>query len=122
MAPGPERPGLLGEFMTTHAHAAAGGQFVTESLACEDLFTREDLTEEQRLFGRTAAEFIEKEVLPVVKQLYAHDWALTRKLLTHAGELDLLRLEVPPKYGGNVAVRWATFTRIPSLAMRERRR
>jgi alkylation response protein AidB-like acyl-CoA dehydrogenase len=86
--------------MPTRAHAAAGGQFLTESLECEDLFTREDLTEEQRLFGRTAAEFIEKEVLPVVKLLYGHDWALTRKLLTKAGELDLLRLEVPPRYGG----------------------
>jgi alkylation response protein AidB-like acyl-CoA dehydrogenase len=88
------------DFMTTRAHAAAGGQFLTEPLECEDLFTREDLSEEQRLFGRTAAEFIEKEVLPVVKQLYEHDWTLTRRLLTKAAELDLLRLEVPPQYGG----------------------
>ena len=86
--------------MTTRAHAAAGGQFLTEPLECEDLFTREDLSEEQRLFGRTAAEFIEKEVLPIVKQLYEHDWTLTRRLLTKAAELDLLRLEVPPQYGG----------------------
>ena len=86
--------------MTTRARAAAGGQFLIESLDPGDLFTREDLTEEQRLFGRTAAEFIEKEVLPVVKQLYGHDWALTRRLLTKAAELDLLRLEVPPHYGG----------------------
>src|SRR5438876_4025465 len=86
--------------MTTRAHAAAGGQFLTEPLECEDLFTREDLSEEQRLFGRTAAEFIEKEVLPIVKRLYEHDWTLTRRLLTKAAELDLLRLEVPPEYGG----------------------
>jgi alkylation response protein AidB-like acyl-CoA dehydrogenase len=86
--------------MTTRAHAAAGGRFLVDRLGPEEIFTREDLTEEQRLFGQTAAEFIQKEVLPVVKQLYAHDWALTRRLLKKASELDLLRLEVPPAYGG----------------------
>jgi alkylation response protein AidB-like acyl-CoA dehydrogenase len=86
--------------MTTRAHAAAGGRFLLDRLGPEEIFTREDLTEEQRLFGQTAAEFIQKEVLPVVKQLYAHDWALTRRLLKKASELDLLRLEVPPAYGG----------------------
>src|SRR5215475_7397334 len=86
--------------MTTRAHAAAGGRFLVDRVGPEEIFTREDLTEEQRLFGQTAAEFIQKEVLPVVKQLYAHDWVLTRRLLKKASELDLLRLEVPPAYGG----------------------
>ena len=36
----------------------------------------------------------------VVERLYAHDWDLTRELLQKAGELDLLRLEIPPTYGG----------------------
>src|SRR5438876_3863212 len=86
--------------MTTRAHAAAGGQFLTEPLECEDLFTREDLSEEQRLFGRTAAEFMQKEVLPVAERLYQHDWTLTRELLKKASDLDLLRLEIPEAYGG----------------------
>src|ERR1041384_7690463 len=86
--------------MTTRAQTAGGGRFVTESIGPGEIFTREDLTEEQRLFGRTAAEFVEKEVLPAVKQFYKHDWTLTRTLMQKASELDLLRLEVPPKYGG----------------------
>ena len=89
--------------MTTRTNAntrAAHGRFLVERLDPRDVFTREDLTEEQRLFGQTAAEFMQKEVLPVVKQLYEHDWALTRRLLKKASELDLLRLEVPPLYGG----------------------
>jgi alkylation response protein AidB-like acyl-CoA dehydrogenase len=89
--------------MATRANittGAAGGRFLVDSLGADDIFTREDLTEEQRLFGQTAAEFIQKEVLPVVKQLYAHDWALTRRLMKKASELDLLRLEVPVAYGG----------------------
>ena len=52
------------------------------------------------MFGQTAAEFMQKEVLPVVQRLYEHDWALTRQLLKKASDLDLLRLEIPPAYGG----------------------
>src|SRR5437868_10029969 len=83
----------------THA-PAAGGQFLTAAAAPDEVFVREDLTEEQRLFGRTAAEFMQKEVLPVVDRLYKHDWELTRQLLKKASDLDLLRLEIPPAYGG----------------------
>jgi alkylation response protein AidB-like acyl-CoA dehydrogenase len=86
--------------ITNITAGAAGGRFLVDRLGPEEVFTREDLTEEQRLFGQTAAEFIQKEVLPVVKQLYEHDWALTRRLMKKASELDLLRLEVPTAYGG----------------------
>src|SRR5499427_7657532 len=86
--------------MTTRAHAAAGGQFLTTAAKPGEVFIREDLTEEQRLFGQTAAEFMQKEVLPNVERLYQHDWDLTRALLKKASTLDLLRLEIPEAYGG----------------------
>jgi len=79
---------------------ASGGQFLTTTAGPADVFVREDLSDEQRLFGQTASEFMHKEVLPVVEKLYHHDWALTRELLKKASELDLLRLEIPPAYGG----------------------
>jgi alkylation response protein AidB-like acyl-CoA dehydrogenase len=79
---------------------AAGGQFLTTAIDPAEVFVREDLSEEQRLFGQTAAEFMQKEVLPVVDRLYKHDWDLTRQLLKKASDLDLLRLEIPPAYGG----------------------
>src|SRR5688572_17778673 len=74
--------------------------FLTRSLDPRDLFTREDLTDEQRLFGQTAAEFMRNEVLPNEASLYAHDWTKTRALLKKAADLDLLRLEIPAAYGG----------------------
>jgi alkylation response protein AidB-like acyl-CoA dehydrogenase len=87
--------------MTTETHAiAAGGQFLTTAVRADEVFIREELTEEQRLFGRTAAEFMQKEVLPVAQRLYEHDWVLTRQLLKKASELDLLRLEIPTEHGG----------------------
>jgi alkylation response protein AidB-like acyl-CoA dehydrogenase len=86
--------------MTQTHTPAAGGQFLTGTPGPDEVFIREDLTEEQRLFGQTAAEFMQKEVLPVVERLYKHDWTLTRELLKRASDLDLLRLEIPPAYGG----------------------
>jgi alkylation response protein AidB-like acyl-CoA dehydrogenase len=70
------------------------------SLDPDRLFTRDDLSEEQRLFGQTAAEFMRREVLPNEAKLYAHDWVTTRELLQKAADLDLLRLEIPDEYGG----------------------
>ena len=80
--------------------SASGGQFLTRTADAAAVFVREDLSEEQRLFGQTASEFMHKEVLPVVEKLYHHDWTLTRELLKKASDLDLLRLEIPPAYGG----------------------
>jgi alkylation response protein AidB-like acyl-CoA dehydrogenase len=85
---------------TSAAAPAIGGQFLTSTAVPAEVFVREDLSDEQRLFGQTASEFMHKEVLPVVEKLYHHDWALTRELLKKASELDLLRLEIPPAYGG----------------------
>jgi alkylation response protein AidB-like acyl-CoA dehydrogenase len=86
--------------MTQTQAPTRGGQFLTSAVAPDDVFIREELTEEQRMFGQTAAEFMQKEVLPVVQRLYEHDWVLTRQLLKKASDLDLLRLEIPPAYGG----------------------
>jgi alkylation response protein AidB-like acyl-CoA dehydrogenase len=87
--------------MSTHVGAmAGGGRFLVQRLEPDDLFTREDLSEEQQLFGQTAAEFMRNEVLPREQELYAHDWTLTRELLRRAASLDLTRLEIPEAYGG----------------------
>jgi alkylation response protein AidB-like acyl-CoA dehydrogenase len=86
--------------MTQTQAPASGGQFLTSVAAAAEVFVREDLSDEQRLFGQTAFEFMQKEVLPVVQRLYEHDWTLTRQLLKKASDLDLLRLEIPPAYGG----------------------
>ena len=84
----------------TEATIVTGGQFLTASLEAGDIFTREDLTDEQRMFGQTAAEFMRGEVLPNEARLFAHDWDFTRVLLRKAAALDLLRLEIPEAYGG----------------------
>ena len=64
------------------------------------IFTREDLSSAQQMVGHIAADFMRTEVLPVVERIYAKDWSLTRELLLKAGELDLLRVDIPEAYGG----------------------
>jgi alkylation response protein AidB-like acyl-CoA dehydrogenase len=77
-----------------------GGSFLFENRKPHEVFTREEISEEQRMFARVAEEFMRKEVLPRADQIYNKDWALTRELLVKAGELDLLRIDIPEQYGG----------------------
>src|SRR6516165_9515557 len=83
---------------------ARGGTWLIEGLTEEapagDLITRERLTEEQRLIGQTAEEFVDGEALPVLDRLEQKDWALARTLVQRAGELGLLATDVPETYGG----------------------
>lgn len=79
---------------------AGNGRFLVSDVAADAVFTREDLSEEQLLFGRVAEEFMRTEVLPRASELYAHDWVLTRTLIRKAADRDLARLEIPETYGG----------------------
>jgi alkylation response protein AidB-like acyl-CoA dehydrogenase len=76
------------------------GSFLFADQSPDEIFTKEDISEEQQLFARTAEQFMREEVVPQAEQLYTKDWTLTRKLLRQAGELDLLRADVPEQYGG----------------------
>jgi alkylation response protein AidB-like acyl-CoA dehydrogenase len=79
---------------------AGGGRFLTAQAAANEVFTREDISPAQAMFGRIAEDFMQREVLPLQEQIYQKDWALTRELLRKAGELDLLRVDIPEAYGG----------------------
>ncbi len=85
----------------TDAEARAGnGRFLVVDSAPGAVFTREDLSDEQLLFGRAAEEFMRVEVLPRAADLYKHDWVLTRELIQKAADRDFTRLEIPEAYGG----------------------
>ncbi len=74
--------------------------FLITDVTPEQVFTREDLSGAQQMFGRIAEDFMRAEVLPRDAEIHAQDWALTRELLLKAGELDLLRVDIPEAYGG----------------------
>ena len=49
-----------------------GGSFLIESPRPEDVFTPAELTDDQRLIGQTAEEFVAKEVMPLIPELEQH--------------------------------------------------
>jgi alkylation response protein AidB-like acyl-CoA dehydrogenase len=77
-----------------------GGDFLDQAVTADQVFTREDLSGAQQMFGRIAEDFMRTEILPRAEEIYAKDWPLTRELLLKAGELDLLRVDIPEAYGG----------------------
>jgi alkylation response protein AidB-like acyl-CoA dehydrogenase len=79
---------------------AIGGTFLDTNTLARDVFTREDLSSAQQMFGRVAEEFMRTEVVPNAERIYAKDWDFTRELLRAAAELDLLRIDIPEAYGG----------------------
>src|SRR5882762_1784771 len=80
--------------------AAKGGSFLLESPAPQDVFTPADLTDDQKLIGQTAEEFVLKEVLPLAKDLENKKPGLMPELVRKAGELGLMGGGVPEAYGG----------------------
>ena len=86
--------------MATAEAIQANTDFLHSTPDPSHIFTREDLSPAQQMVGNIAADFMRTEVVPVVDQIYAKDWALTRELLLKAGELDLLRVDIPEAYGG----------------------
>ncbi|MGB2672408.1 MAG: acyl-CoA dehydrogenase family protein [Candidatus Acidiferrum sp.] len=86
---------------TTFTKAAAkGGSFLIESVVSQEVFTPADLTDDQKLIGQTAEEFVVKEVLPLVKDLENKKPGLMPELVKKAGELGLLSGGIPEQYGG----------------------
>src|SRR5260370_16914757 len=79
---------------------SGGGCFLSANVTAHRVFTREDLSPAQQMFGRIAEDFMSAEVIPREQEIYDKDWGLTRKLLLKAGELDLLSVDIPEAYGG----------------------
>ncbi|MBZ5542819.1 MAG: acyl-CoA dehydrogenase family protein [Acidobacteriia bacterium] len=77
-----------------------GGSFLVESRLPEEIFTPEDLTDQHRLIARTAEEFVQKEIVPRIREFDEKKPGLLRDLLRKAGELGLTAIDVPQKYGG----------------------
>ncbi|MFN0277361.1 MAG: acyl-CoA dehydrogenase family protein [Pyrinomonadaceae bacterium] len=75
-----------------------GGEFLIAETA--EIFTPEDLTEEQKMIGETTRDFVDNEVRPNLEAMEGHAWEVARELVKKAGELGLLGATIPDEYGG----------------------
>ena len=77
-----------------------GGQFLVKETKCEDVFTLEDLSEEQRMMRDSTKEFVDRELWANWERFEKKDYAFTEACMRKAGELGLLSIAVPEAYGG----------------------
>jgi alkylation response protein AidB-like acyl-CoA dehydrogenase len=77
-----------------------GGQFLVKDTKCEDVFTLEDLNEEQKMMRDSTKEFVDRELWAHWERFEQKDYAFTKECMQKAGELGLLSIAVPTEYGG----------------------
>ncbi|MFT4697382.1 MAG: alkylation response protein AidB-like acyl-CoA dehydrogenase [Flavobacteriaceae bacterium] len=77
-----------------------GGQFIVRESHCEEIFTPEDFTEEQKMMKEAVMEFNEREIIPFRDRFENKDYAFTEECMRKAGELGFLGVSVPEAYGG----------------------
>ncbi len=77
-----------------------GGQFLVTETKCEDIFTPEDFSEEQKMMKDAVMEFNDREIIPHKERFEKKDYALTEETMRKAGELGFLGVSVPEAYGG----------------------
>jgi len=77
-----------------------GGQFLVKQTQCADIFTLEDLSEEQKMMRESTKEFVDREIWAFWERFEKKDYAFTEACMRKAGELGLLSVGVPQEFGG----------------------
>ena len=75
--------------------AIKGGEFLIRETDAADVFIPEQWNEEQQMIAQTCSDFLDKEVMPVMDRIDAHEKGLMVSLLDKAAELGLLGISIP---------------------------
>lgn len=78
-----------------------GGQFLVKETRCEEVFTPEDFTEEQRMMRDSVREFVDREIWPNKEEFEKKNYKLTEEILRKAGDMGFLGVSVPEEYDGS---------------------
>jgi alkylation response protein AidB-like acyl-CoA dehydrogenase len=79
---------------------AKGGEFLVKQTPFNEVFIKEEMTDEQRMFAQTASDFIDTRVYPIIKRIDKQEPGLNVQLMNEAADLGLLGASVPEEYGG----------------------
>ncbi|HTX76664.1 MAG TPA: acyl-CoA dehydrogenase family protein [Terracidiphilus sp.] len=71
-----------------------------ESRTPDEIFTPEDLSDEQRQIAATAEDFARDEILPAVGRIETKEPGCMRSLLQKAAALGFTSVDIPEEYGG----------------------
>jgi len=84
----------------TNYNYNTGGMFLLNPIGTTDVFSRENFTEEQSEIEKMTLDFAMERIYPNVEAIDKLDKDLCHSLLKEMGELGLLGVDVPEKYGG----------------------
>ncbi len=77
-----------------------GGDFLIAETACQDIFTPEDFSDEQRAFAETTEKFVTDEILPHLEEIENQDFSHVINGMRKCGELGLLMMDAAEEDGG----------------------
>ncbi len=86
--------------MSTEIKTLDGGEFLVRDITAQEIFSIEELSEEQKMLRDSAKEFIDKEVVPNKERFEKKDYAYTEEVMRKIGEMGFLGIAVPEAYGG----------------------
>jgi len=86
--------------MSTEIKTINGGEFLVKDITANEIFSIEELSEEQKMLRDSAKEFIDKEVVPNKERFEKKDYAYTEEVMRKIGEMGFLGIAVPEAYGG----------------------
>lgn len=77
-----------------------GGEFIIKDIPAAELFSLEELSDEQKMLRESVTEFMERDVIPHRERFENKDYALTEETMRKLGEMGTLGIAVPEEYGG----------------------
>ncbi len=77
-----------------------GGDFLVGDIAKEDIFIPEDFNNEQKMVGKAALDFVNKELADHAEEIERKNESNVREWFAKAGELGLNASDIPEEYGG----------------------
>ena len=86
--------------MSTETKTLDGGEFLIKEITANEIFSIEELSEEQKMLRDSAKEFIDKEVVPNKERFEKKDYAYTEEVMRKIGEMGFLGIAVPEAFGG----------------------
>ncbi|SVD87563.1 uncharacterized protein METZ01_LOCUS440417, partial [marine metagenome] len=77
-----------------------GGAFLVTPIDQGRVFSREQFSDDHKMFEQTAIEFAENRILEVREELNVLNKELSLEIFKEIGELGFLSVDVPEEYGG----------------------
>ena len=77
-----------------------GGAFLIVPIGKGTVFTREEFSEDQKMFESAALEFAQKTIYPISQDIEKYNKELTADTFKQMGELGFLGIDTPEEYGG----------------------